>query len=116
MLTPRRAYLMMLDAAAQHGSSENECQEVRQLWEPMKESKLPQISGSGCLMSGPATLAPATPPHTYLGVASAIMPAVRLLAGTPEAGGIPHSLLSAHALECLLKAYLSRKGVYAPLT
>lgn len=50
------------------------------------------------------------PPATYLGVAYSFLPAIRRLAPFPGDSAIPHAHLCAHALECALKAYLSRAG------
>jgi hypothetical protein len=50
------------------------------------------------------------PPHTYLGVAENLMPGLSaLLSGLPDTAPAI-TFISAHALECLLKAYLSRGG------
>lgn len=61
-----------------------------------------------------ATLAirtlPAGPPHTYLGIAYAMMPGVRILADSSPLPALPLAMVSAHVLECILKAYLSRSG------
>jgi hypothetical protein len=54
-------------------------------------------------------VAPPGPPHTYFGVAQQLLPAIRTLANPPVSAWAL-ALLSAHALECLLKAYLSRDG------
>lgn len=54
-------------------------------------------------------IAKPAPPHTYFGIARAIVPAVQTLRAG-EISGIPLALLCAHATECLLKAHLSRAG------
>ncbi len=53
---------------------------------------------------------PADPPHTYLGIAYAMFPAVRILADASPLPALPLAMVSAHVLECALKAYLSRSG------
>lgn len=57
-----------------------------------------------------ASIPPARPPYTYLGVATSLMVGIRMLASNTATRGLPFAMLSAHALECLLKAYLSRGG------
>jgi hypothetical protein len=57
-----------------------------------------------------ATIAPAGPPHTYLGVARSMLPGALLLAQSPTASPLALSLVSAHVAECALKAFLSRDG------
>jgi hypothetical protein len=56
------------------------------------------------------TIDPPRPPHTYLGVAESILPGIQVLASQTRPPAIPATLLAAHMLECLLKAYLSRNG------
>lgn len=55
------------------------------------------------------SIRPAGPPHTYLGIANGLMPGIRLLAASPLPA-LPLTMLCAHALECVLKAFLSRSG------
>jgi hypothetical protein len=62
-----------------------------------------------------ASIRPAGPPGTYFGIAVSLMVGIRVLASDAEARGIPLAMLSAHALECMLKAYLSRDGDDAAL-
>lgn len=50
------------------------------------------------------------PPHTYLGVARSLVPGAVLLANSPDTSPHAFALVSAHALECMLKAYLTRSG------
>src|SRR5437660_5427095 len=69
-----------------------------------------RITGKGAMTAAPARIAPAVPPHTYLGVASSLLPAVRILASSDEQPAIAVAMLSAHALECILKGYISRSG------
>jgi hypothetical protein len=57
-----------------------------------------------------ASIAPARPPYTYLGVADALLPGIMCLSEAPKPSGLSLCLLAAHTLECLLKAYLSRNG------
>jgi hypothetical protein len=67
------------------------------------------ITGKG---SASLTLSvlPAEPPRTYLGVAHAMLPGVRILAASSPLPALPLAMISAHTLECGLKAYLSRSG------
>lgn len=53
---------------------------------------------------------PAGPPHTYQGIAYAMLPGVRILAAASPLPALPLAMVSAHVLECTLKAYLSRAG------
>ena len=72
----------------------------------IKEKKT--ASGSPTI---PATVTGGSnPPHTYLGVARAMMPGAIFLATKPEVSPRAFALVSAHVLECLLKAYLTRSG------
>jgi hypothetical protein len=68
------------------------------------------ITGKAAMTAAPARIAPAAPPRTYLGVASSLLPAVRILASSDEQPPIAIAMLSAHALECILKGYISRSG------
>ncbi|WP_375738289.1 hypothetical protein [Pseudomonas boanensis] len=68
------------------------------------------ITGSSNVTLDPVRNAPATPPHTYLGVAESMIPGVKVLADAPPACAPALALVAAHVLECLLKAYLSRDG------
>lgn len=75
------------------------------------------IVGHANIVEAPDTIAPAAPPHTYVGVAEHLLPGVRVLADTLNTRGIPLALLSAHVLECLLKGFLSKAlGSDEPLT
>ena len=73
------------------------------------------ITGTGSLTAQGASIAPAAPPHTYFGVAQSMMPGVKVLATASPSAPLALSLVAAHVLECLLKAYLSRKGSDAAL-
>jgi hypothetical protein len=70
-----------------------------------------EITGSGELQAQSAQIGPAAPPHTYFGVAQALMPGVKLLACSSPIPAVSLALLCSHALECLLKAYLSGRGI-----
>src|SRR4051794_37534800 len=61
-------------------------------------------------MSFVFTIDPPGPPHTYLGVAESILPGIQAIASQSRPPAIAGSLLAAHMVECLLKAYLSRSG------
>jgi len=53
---------------------------------------------------------PADPPDTYLGVAYGMIRGVRILSDAKPTSNLALSLVSAHVLECALKAYLSKDG------
>jgi hypothetical protein len=74
------------------------------------------ISGRASITLAPITMAPAGPPHTYMGVAQGMLPGVQALAATPVASSLALALVAAHMLECLLKAFLSRGGSDAAVT
>ena len=61
------------------------------------------------------SVAPAGPPHTYLGVATSLLPGLRALCTAPEDCSVALALVAAHVAECSLKAYLSRAGSDAGL-
>jgi len=58
----------------------------------------------------PLQMMPPSPPATYMGIAYAMLPGVRILAAATPLPALPLAMLSAHVLECILKAYLSRSG------
>jgi len=68
-----------------------------------------EITGTLSSVLEDVTVTPPGPPHTYFGVAQRLLPAIRILA-EPSVSAWAMALLSAHTLECLLKAYLSRDG------
>ena len=68
------------------------------------------ITGTVSIMEDPDTIAPPGPPHTYFGVAQSMMPGVKILAEVSPTPALALSIVAAHVLECLLKAYLSRDG------
>lgn len=68
------------------------------------------ITGTAAITEAPDIVAPAAPPHTYLGVAGSLLSGVRVLAAATPPPALPLAMLSAHVLECILKAYLSRNG------
>ena len=68
------------------------------------------IIAVGSMTLPPLRILPAGPPHTYLGIAYAMLPGVRVLAGATPLPALPLAMLSSHILECGLKAYLSRSG------
>jgi len=73
------------------------------------------ITGSSNLFEEPDRILPAGPPHTYFGIAQAMYPGVRQLASASPVYPLALCLVAAHALECALKAYLSRDGVDSAL-
>lgn len=68
------------------------------------------ITGSASITLQPVQILPAAPPQTYLSIAHAMLPGVRVLATTSPVPALPLAMVSAHALECILKAFLSRSG------
>lgn len=68
------------------------------------------ITGTLSVILEPVTIAPAAPPHTYLGVANSMFAGVTVLAAASPPPALPLSFLCAHTLECILKAFLSRSG------
>jgi hypothetical protein len=50
------------------------------------------------------------PPHSYIGVAQQVCDGIKVLAAAERPPPVPLAMLCAHALECILKAYLSRDG------
>lgn len=73
------------------------------------------ITGTASITEQPDLIAPAAPPHTYFGVAQSMMPGVKVLAAASQPSPLALTLVAAHVLECLLKAYLSRNGSDAAL-
>lgn len=59
---------------------------------------------------GALRIVPSSPPQTYLGVAHSMIKGVRVLAYTSPTPSLALALVSAHVLECTLKAYISRDG------
>ncbi len=68
----------------------------------------PVIGIVAALLDG-VHIEPAGPPMTYLGVAEAMLPGLRVLASPPTASPMALCLVAAHILECLLKASLTRR-------
>lgn len=56
------------------------------------------------------TAHPPRPPWTYFGIAEGLLPGIYILSDASPAPALPLTMLCAHALECILKAYLSRHG------
>ncbi len=68
-------------------------------------------TGSATILEAPDTsFPPPGPTDSYLGVAGHLLPDVSVLAKAVPPSGIGLPMLCAHALECTLKAYLSRRG------
>jgi len=74
-------------------------------------TKKPQsITGSAAIMlPGIATVHPG-PPHSYIGVAQQLCEGITVLAAAEHPPSVALAMLAAHALECSLRAYLTRKG------
>lgn len=69
-----------------------------------------RVTGTISITEQPDFVAPAAPPHTYFGVAQAMMPGVAILAAAKPSSSRALCLVATHVLECLLKAYLPRDG------
>lgn len=74
----------------------------------MYRSIMKPITGTLDVTLASDTMAPAEPPHTYFGIARSMLPGAQLLAASTPPPAIPLTLICAHALECTLKAFLSR--------
>jgi hypothetical protein len=68
------------------------------------------ITGTANIYEAPDRIGPAGPPYTYLGVARALAPSIKILEVAVPPQPSAHALVVAHTVECLLKAYLSRSG------
>lgn len=79
-------------------------------WRTLGVAPMNQVTGSAAVTLAPVTVLPAGPSHTYLGVATNFVPAIRMLAQASPSPALPLAMLCAHTLECILKAYLSRDG------
>ena len=73
------------------------------------------IKGAASCTLGPLTVAPASPPGTYFGVAENMLRGVQVLAAAPPPPTLALALVAAHVLECLLKASILRGGPDAAL-
>jgi hypothetical protein len=68
------------------------------------------IMGHAAILEGADAVNAPGPPDTYVGIAAHLLPDVQFLARASPPSGIGLPMLCAHALECTLKAYLSRSG------
>lgn len=68
------------------------------------------VTASVAITLEPLRVHPPAPPYTYLGIAENFLPGIRSLACATPSAPLPLAMLCAHALECILKAYLSRSG------
>lgn len=75
-----------------------------------------KITGNASFTLEDVKVKPAGAPHTYLGVAEGLMPGIHALVPGYPSTALALSLICAHTLECLLKAYLSRGGSDAACT
>lgn len=66
------------------------------------------ITATSNIQLAPVTIAPPGPPDTYFGVAESFAPGLRPLAKAMPATALPLAFLSAHVLECLLKAAITK--------
>ena len=73
------------------------------------------IIGKSSVTFDPLITGPAAPPHTYLGVAQGMLSGLKVLADASPPPILALSLVAAHMLECLLKAFLSKDGSDADL-
>ena len=69
-----------------------------------------QVTGTAHIVAAPASIAPAAPPHTYLGMARLLLQGVRPLCAPTPPCTIPLAFLAAQVDECDLKGSLSRSG------
>ena len=69
------------------------------------------IRGSGNLKAGAASVGPVSPVQGYLASARGLLPGVQALGQTATGVAGARALVAAHVLECILKAYLSHRGV-----
>jgi hypothetical protein len=77
---------------------------------PHLGSMTQQITGSiAVILPGIAVAGPA-PPHSYVGVAQNLVEGIKVLVAAESPPPVALAMLCAHALECSLKAYLSRDG------
>ncbi len=70
----------------------------------------PPITGTGALTAQDASIAPAAPPHTYLGISRQLANAIQPLISSGPSCSFALAFVCAQTLECALKAYLSRSG------
>ena len=70
----------------------------------------PPIVGTAAITLEGVSIAPAAPPHTYLGMSRQFANAIRPLAAAGPPCAVPLAFVCAQTLECALKAYLSRAG------
>jgi hypothetical protein len=68
------------------------------------------ITGSASIQLGAATIAPAGPPHTYLGMARHFVNGLQPLVAAGPPCALPFAFLAAQTVECALKAFLSSNG------
>jgi hypothetical protein len=73
-------------------------------------SSLPPITGTMHAVQGNDFIAPAGPPHTYLGMARALLHGILPLATAGPNSSIALAFVAGQVAECALKAYLSRGG------
>lgn len=73
-------------------------------------SNLPAIIGIAHAVQGNDFVSPAGPPHTYLGMARALLHGISPLAIAGRSCSVALAFLAGQVAECALKAYLSRNG------
>ena len=66
------------------------------------------VTGAANITAGSASIAPAGPPHTYLGMARLLLQGVRPLCAVEPPRTVPLAFIAAQVAECALKASLSR--------
>jgi hypothetical protein len=66
------------------------------------------ITASASIRLAPMTIESPGPPDTYFGVAESFAPGLRPLAKAMPTTALPLAFLSAHVLECLLKAAITK--------
>jgi len=71
---------------------------------------LPPIIGTSNVTLQDVRIAPAGPPHTYLGMAQLLLNAVDPLVAAGGSCAVPLAFVSAQVAECALKSALSKDG------
>lgn len=69
-----------------------------------------KIEGKISAQLDPVIVQPAEPPYTYFGIAQNLFVGVQVMTSATSIPSHALSLVAAHTLECLLKAFLSKNG------
>jgi len=73
-------------------------------------NNLPSVVATVNTVAPKAFVVPARPPHTFLGMARALLVVVPLLASAGAPASVALAFVAAQVAECSLKAYLARSG------